>query len=690
MEPETSANPNPFQTDPQVSPNTSVSQSNEEIKLPDKKNKRFGMILIFFATLIFLISLIFLYQGRQSFTPIDQIISVQKLEVKKFSTDAEFKNHLSGSSSSAGYFGRSSLRALEGDVSMAPGASIGNAGISPSFDIGSPQRISETNVQVKGIDEPDILKSDGENIYYSISFAGYYPMPAIDVGIVPERERIVPVNPNSTKVIKAFPPQEISKLSDIQEMGEMLLFEDILFTFSGKKFSGYNVTDPVNPLRKWTQELEGNTRIVTARKFKDKLYLVAQTYVYSYSPCPIPLIKGGLSIACTDIYYPPMGNSSDTTYTILIINPDDGSVENRATFLANSSVSVVYMSQNYIYISFTYYESYVDFILGFLKSEGEGIVSAEVIANLEKISGYEISDEAKMIEFTKIFENYMASLTDDERKKLENEMQNKAEDYLKEHARDLEKTGIARFDAANLQVTSSEAIPGSPLNQFSLDEYQGNLRVATTTSNSFTGSSDTFNDVYIMDSEMRVSGKIIDLGLTERIYSARFVEDRGYLVTFRQIDPFYVLDLSDPKNPKMTGELKIPGYSSYLHPLAINKILGVGMEGNNAKVSLFDVSDPSNPKEISKYDMAEFWSDVSSNHHAFLQDERHSIFFMPAGQNGYIFSYNNDVINLKKVVTGIRARRAMYLDDYLYILGDSKMVVLNENDWEEVASYDYL
>ncbi len=188
---------------------------------------------------------------------------------------------------------------------------------------------------------------------------------------------------------------------------------------------------------------------------------------------------------------------------------------------------------------------------------------------------------------------------------------------------------------------------------------------------------------------MQVTGKITDLGLTERIYSARFVEDKGYLVTFRRVDPFYVLDLSDPRNPKKVGELKIPGFSSYLHPIDKDKVLGVGQEGSNVKVSLFDVSNPADPKEISKYDMTEYWTDVSSNHHAFLLDQKHSVFFMPAGANGYVFSYNGNVLNLQRAVTGLQASRALYIDDYLYVLGDAKMVVLNENTWEEVKSFDY-
>ena len=94
---------------------------------------------------------------------------------------------------------------------------------------------------------------------------------------------------------------------------------------------------------------------------------------------------------------------------------------------------------------------------------------------------------------------------------------------------------------------------------------------------------------------MKIEGSVVDLGQGERIYSVRFIEDKGYVVTFKQVDPFYVLDLSDPMNPEKKGELKIPGYSSYLHPITKDKILGIGEENNKVKISLFDVSDPADP-----------------------------------------------------------------------------------------------
>jgi uncharacterized secreted protein with C-terminal beta-propeller domain len=670
--------------------------SSDETVSVNKGSKRKGrfkisVLVIFFVVAVLAVSfLLAVFKNRGGTIAPTSSGKTQKLSIKKFASDTEFKSYLASSTEGAGYFGGiPSSRAMN----LTPGGSFEGLGAmgAPLTDTSlkaTPERVSETNVQVAGIDEPDIVKTDGSTIYFSNTFGGYTPF--VTEPRVIEGDVFFPPSPTyQTKVIKAFPPAEVSNLSNITETGEMLLYDGILVVFSGNKFSGYNVSDPRSPLRKWVQELESNTQIVTLRSYGDKLYVIAKTYVSHSTPCPMPLIKGGVKIACTDVYYPPINTSADTTFTVMIVDPNDGSVENKASFLGKEGISVTYMSKNYIYVTYTFYESYLKFFIGFLKDKGTGLVSEELIKNLERVAGYDISETAKMVEFNRLTENYYSGLTDDERKKLENDLQNKSEDYMKDHARDLEKTGIARFDAKNLKTSSSETIAGSPLNQFSVDEYEGNLRIATTTSNSLVGGSESFNDVYILDGNLSVVGKVTDLGLTERIYSARFVEDKGYLVTFRQVDPFYVLDLSDPRNPKKVGELKIPGYSSYLHPINKDRIVGVGQEGSNAKVSLFDVADAANPKEISKYDLSEYWTDVSSNHHAFLLDNEHKVFFMPAGQNGYVFSYDGDVLNLQRAVTGLQARRAIYIDDYLYVLGDAKMVVLNENTWEEIKSFDY-
>jgi len=134
-----------------------------------------------------------------------------------------------------------------------------------------------------------------------------------------------------------------------------------------------------------------------------------------------------------------------------------------------------------------------------------------------------------------------------------------------------------------------------------------------------------------------------------------------------------VLDVSNPANPQKKGELKIPGFSSYLHPLYEHHILGVGQEGSQVKLSLFDVTNPENPQEVSKYLLDEYWTEVQNNHHAFLQDSDNGVFFMPGGQGGYIFKYANSQLSLQRAVSDLSVKRAVYLDNYLYIIGDTKV-----------------
>jgi uncharacterized secreted protein with C-terminal beta-propeller domain len=160
------------------------------------------------------------------------------------------------------------------------------------------------------------------------------------------------------------------------------------------------------------------------------------------------------------------------------------------------------------------------------------------------------------------------------------------------------------------------------------------------------------------------------------------------VVTFKQTDPFYVLDLSNPQKPEKKGELKIPGYSSYLHPLADNIILGLGKEGQQVKLSLFDVKNPASPQEISKYTLDEYWSEILNTHHAFLQDQKHQVFFLPGGKGGYVFSYKGNQLSLTKAVSSIQAKRALYINDYLYIISEDKITVLNETTWEKSKELD--
>ena len=193
-------------------------------------------------------------------------------------------------------------------------------------------------------------------------------------------------------------------------------------------------------------------------------------------------------------------------------------------------------------------------------------------------------------------------------------------------------TEIHKFDVSERRratYVASGSVDGYLLNQFSMDEHDGDLRVASTTTPNWWGSGpDSESRVTILrefGDKLVLVGVVDGLGLTEQIYSVRFMGDVGYVVTFRQVDPLYTIDLSDHSQPRMVGELKIPGYSSYLHPLGEGLLMGVGQDATDdgriqgTQVSVFDVMDLDNPTRVDTFTLTEgSHSEVEYDHHAFL------------------------------------------------------------------------
>ncbi|MDG6249273.1 beta-propeller domain-containing protein [Methanocalculus sp.] len=204
-------------------------------------------------------------------------------------------------------------------------------------------------------------------------------------------------------------------------------------------------------------------------------------------------------------------------------------------------------------------------------------------------------------------------------------------------------TIIHRFDLnrGNPVWRQSMIAQGTLLNQFSLDDYQGHLRVATTVEEYGSNGFQTSSSITIFDRSGTITGEITGIAPTERIFAARFIGERCYLVTFRQIDPFFVIDLADPKNPKILGELKIPGYSDYLHPFDTNHIIGIGKDtGETAwggftttgvKAALFDVSDVANPALKDSITIGGSGSDseILRDHKAFYFNPKTSVMVLP-------------------------------------------------------------
>jgi len=259
-------------------------------------------------------------------------------------------------------------------------------------------------------------------------------------------------------------------------------------------------------------------------------------------------------------------------------------------------------------------------------------------------------------------------------------------------------TLIHKFDTSSTDLPVYEAsgeVSGFLLNQFSMDEYQGDLRVAATTSPSWWWTEDSESHVTVL----RPDGDLLDeigsvwgLGEGERIFSVRFMGPDAYVVTFRQIDPLYALDLSDPSDPQVLGELKIPGFSSYLHPVGEDLLLGVGQDASlegrveGLQVSLFDVSDPTDPIRVAHLRPLEVdglepeysWSPVENDHRAFLFFDDRA--FIP--YRAYWWDDNESSQDAGVAVVDVRSGD-LALEDLLRPLSDGP-VGEDSSDWRKV------
>ena len=256
-----------------------------------------------------------------------------------------------------------------------------------------------------------------------------------------------------------------------------------------------------------------------------------------------------------------------------------------------------------------------------------------------------------------------------------------------------EKTQIYKFDIRNYDIKylKNASVDGSALNQFSMDEYNGYLRIATTSGD---WGENLINQVYVLDSNLETVGLLKDIAKGERIKSVRFTGNTAYVVTFIQTDPLFVIDLTDVKAPKILGELKISGYSAYLHPVGDGLVMGVGLDGTESgtnggmKVSLFDVSDPTKPVECGKFTMSGYEneealvyvdSDAYYDHKALCWDSQNKIMYIPYSKNIHRWSYT-DGENYNKTTAGIVALKVNEGEKTLKVSGE---YIANSTDYAQ-------
>lgn len=258
-------------------------------------------------------------------------------------------------------------------------------------------------------------------------------------------------------------------------------------------------------------------------------------------------------------------------------------------------------------------------------------------------------------------------------------------------------TEITRFSIndGKIKVEATGEIKGELLNQFSIDEYKGYFRFVTTESSG----SKTSNSLVVLNGKLKKISAIKNLAPDERVYSVNFMGDTAYFVTFREIDPLFSVDLSDPKKPKVMGALKIPGFSNFLFPYGKGKLLGIGKDADEntgatgeVKLSMFDISDPANVTETAKELTGANSSEALYNHKALLLDAEKNLIGFATDYNRYfIYEFKDGAFSLKAklyMMGNESSVRGLYINSNFYLINDEYLAVYDMDTFELIKSIE--
>lgn len=513
-------------------------------------------------------------------------------------------------------------------------------------------RHSSTNVQVEGIDEPDIVKTDGRTLLYASG---------------------------QTRAIRAFPPERMRVRQTRPRAGPMLRSGENFVQLLNRGLIGL-ILHSGRLEHYWTLDFTpriDRSNIEAARMVGDKLYVVLKIK-RDGEDCPFDY--GMASLDCEDILRPDVPVTPDALFVMLKINASNGRLLKKQGVLGRSEGTATYVSNNRLYLGYTLVESTDVVLMNFALNHPE-MMPSSLLRRIRTKQYHQTNYEAARATSQRI--EAVIGRSAKRRKAFRS--------YVRSMDDQLIRTGLAAFDLKTLTYQGGRTLPGHLLNQFSMDEHNGHLRVATTIEDLVGQKSSS--RVYVLNQELDIKGVESGLGPGQRIYAVRFVGERGYVVTYRQTDPFYILDLSDPSDPRETGELKMPGFSSYLHPISNDRVIGIGkgpVDGwrQGVKAVLFDVSNNQNPRILSKLKFDAPKSAIDKTHHAFLNDPRHRAFFLPAGEKGYMISYDDNQLRVVAQSSGQPdIERAIYINNYLYMIGPSRIVVWSEEDWTRVRTF---
>lgn len=484
---------------------------------------------------------------------------------------------------------------MESDGVAAPTA--GNMKASETPQAGGGADYSQTNVQVAGVDEGDIVKSDGMYLYIvsvgkvrivkAVPGASMQVMSTIDL----EENAFTPsdlyVDGNRLVVIGSRWTQGSGGPHIMEKRMGMSIWPGPWYGMQRAEARIYDVTNRANPTLERKVTVDGST--VSTRRIDDKLYLITNNPVRWGGPGPIPLRA--------------------TEEDLLPSIEDSKTGEEPVARCGDVAILPHVPSPQYLTVSVIP-----------LRSPTADVKSSVVLGSAENVYAS--------------LENLYIATTE------WNYYWNAA------GSSGTEKTNVFRFAYQNdgVDLEAQGSVPGHLLNQFSMDEHENVFRIATTINGQWMNERETpsTNNLYTLNMELERMGEIEDIAPGEQIYSVRFMGDRAYMVTFQRIDPFFVIDVGNARNPKILGKLKIPGYSDYLHPYDDTHIIGFGKEaveakeGNFAwyqgmKVAIFDVTDVENPKEMHKITIGDRGTEspLLHNHKALLFEKNRDLLAFP-------------------------------------------------------------
>jgi len=583
---------------------------------------------------------------------------------------------------------------------------------------------SGTNNQVQGVDEADKVKTDGTYLYV--------------------------INGNKLSIIKAQPAAEAKKLATLFFKGqpvEAFINGDMLMVFGNGPegdlmfIHKYNMANRAKPVL--VKEVNCSGYYLTSRMLGSDVYAVVHAPVYRYEQVSqqnkvvLPkLITNGQehNIAASSVNYFNCPEYAYNYTLILSLSMQDkvDQVQSK-TFLTGTS-QTVFASNNHLYLTGDKRPDYTFYVQKLLDGLAN-LVPADVAKKIKAVRDSNQAYLEKTQQAESILEDHLSRLNYQQAAMLEEKIGQIMDKFHRDLEQERNKTVIYKLALQGSQViySSQGVVNGRILNQFSMDEYNGYFRIATTSEGflSTTGPT-TRNNIYVLNEQMKITGQMLGLAPSERIYSARFIGDRAYLVTFRQTDPLFVVNLANPQQPKLLGKLKIPGYSDYLQPYDAHHLIGIGREVTTAplpqplteqslimppptreqgvKIALFDVTDPAAPREIAKYVVDREDSDSAAryDHRAVLfskeknllvipisygspwrmlpMESRGIMSYQPAWQGAYVFNISLDKgigINVRgKLDHQINANgisyydsisRSLYIKDVLYTISEQQL-----------------